>query len=104
MIVVVAKVQTDAERRDELVRIGQAAAAKSREEAGCIDYRLYQATDDPLSFVMVEEWESQEALDAHFRTDHIREFMGAVPKLVSAPPDIRFHDVSGTRTLGDVRG
>jgi quinol monooxygenase YgiN len=102
MIVVIGKVTTDSERRDELIRLGETVAAASREEAGCLGYRVFQATDDENAFVFVEEWESREALDAHFATEHIATFMAAFPKTLAAPPDVQFHDVSGTRTLAEV--
>ncbi len=104
MIVVVGKVTTDSERREELIRLGETVAAASREEPGCLGYRLYQATDDENAFVFVEEWEDREALDAHFRTPHIATFMRAFPKTLAAPPDVRFHDVSGSRSLAEVSG
>jgi quinol monooxygenase YgiN len=104
MIVVVGKVWTDAQQRAELVRVGEAVATASREEAGCLDYRVYQRTDDENAFVFVEEWESREALDAHFATAHVATFMRDLAPLMTAPPDVKFHDVSGSRTLADVSG
>jgi quinol monooxygenase YgiN len=102
MIVVVGRVSTDAERRDELMRAGQAVAAASREEAGCINYRLYVDTESADDFVFVEEWESDEALQAHFKTAHIAQFMSALPPLLAGAPDVRFHTVANTRGLRDV--
>jgi quinol monooxygenase YgiN len=104
MIVVVGRVRTDADRRAELIRIGQAVAAASREEAGCIDYRLYEDTENSNEFVFVEEWENDEALQQHFRTPHIAAFMGAIPPAIVAPPDVQFHEVASTRDLGEVSG
>jgi quinol monooxygenase YgiN len=101
MIVVVGRVSTDAERREELVRVGEALVAGSRQDPGCIRYGMFAATDDPNSFVFVEEWESQELLSAHFRTQHVADFMTAVPALLTAPPDVAFHDIESTRTLAD---
>ena len=46
MIVVVGRVSTDAEKRGALIRAGQALAAASRAETGCISYRLYEDTED----------------------------------------------------------
>jgi quinol monooxygenase YgiN len=66
MIVVIGRVQSNAEKRDALVRIGEAVAEASREEAGCISYRLYEDTELENEFVFVEEWESREALRNHF--------------------------------------
>jgi len=104
MIVVVARVSTDAERRDEMVRLGQTVAAASREEAGCLNYALYQNTESENDFVMVEEWEDDEALQRHFRTAHIAAFMGALPATLVAPPDVRFHTIESTRDLSNVAG
>jgi quinol monooxygenase YgiN len=36
MVVVVGRVQTDADKREALIRVGQAVAAASRQEPGCI--------------------------------------------------------------------
>jgi quinol monooxygenase YgiN len=102
MIVVVARVQTDVERRDELIRLGQTVAAASREEAGCLNYTLYEDTESRNHFVMVEEWEDDEALQRHFKTAHIAEFMSAMPATLVAPPDIRFHTVESSRDLSNV--
>ncbi len=104
MIVVVGRVRTDADKREELIRVGQALATASRAEAGCISYRFYEDTEISNDFVFVEEWESDEALQLHFKTVHIAEFMQAVPTTVVAPPEVRFHDVARSRRLGDVSG
>jgi quinol monooxygenase YgiN len=101
MIVVTGRVRTDAARRAELVRIGQAVAVASREEEGCLGYRLYQDTEDENAFVFVEEWESLEILKRHFATPHIATFMRAIPEALVAPADVRFHDVARTYGLAD---
>ncbi len=102
MIVVVGRVKTDDANRDELVRIGQTVAAASRTEAGCISYRLYEDTELVNEFVFIEEWEDDEALQRHFATSHIREFMRAIPATLVAPPDVKFHTVASTVDLAEV--
>jgi quinol monooxygenase YgiN len=102
MIVVVGRVRTDADRRDALVRIGQAVAQASRQEPGCISYRLYEDTERDGEFVFVEEWETSEALQRHFATSHIREFMQAIPGAIVAPPDVKFHTIASTTDLADM--
>ena len=103
MIVVVGRVQTDADKREALMRVGQAVAAASRKEAGCISYRLYEDTELENEFVFVEEWESSEALQRHFTTPHVGEFMQAIPATVVGPPDVKFHTIASTMDLADVR-
>jgi quinol monooxygenase YgiN len=102
VIVVVGRVQTDAGRRAELIRVGQTVARASRTEAGCIGYRLYADTEQEDAFVFIEEWEDEPALRRHFATAHIAEFMRAMPALLTAPPDVRFHTVASSMSLADV--
>ncbi len=102
MIVVVGRVQTDADRRSDLIRIGQAVATASRQEDGCISYRLYEDTEAANEFVFVEEWESDEALQRHFATDHINEFMSAIRGAIVGSAEVKFHTVARTRDLSNV--
>jgi quinol monooxygenase YgiN len=102
MIVVVGRVQTDAGRRAEFVRIGQAVAAASRLEPGCISYRVYQDTENENDFVFVEEWESDAALQQHFATSHVAEFLQAIRATLVAPPDVKFHSIASSMDLADV--
>src|SRR5262249_17963682 len=102
MIVVNGTLQTDDERRARAIEIGQAVAAASRAEDGCISYRVCQDSEDPNLLVFVEEGESEEALQQHFRTPHIATFMGAVPGVAAAPPDVKFHTIASTKGLADV--
>jgi quinol monooxygenase YgiN len=104
MIVVVGRVRTDAENREALVQVGQAVGAASRSESGCISYRMYEDTEIENDFVFVEEWESSEALQRHFATPHVREFMRAIPATIVAPPDVKFHTIATSMDLADVSG
>jgi quinol monooxygenase YgiN len=102
MIVVVGRVQTNADKREDLIRIGQAVAQASRAEAGCISYRVYEDTEVENDFVFVEEWENGEALQRHFATAHIAEFMGAILESVVSAPDVKFHTIESSMDLADV--
>jgi quinol monooxygenase YgiN len=102
MIVVVGRVQTDADRRAALIGVGQAVASASREEAECISYRQYEDVERTNEFVFVEEWESSDALQQHFATKHVGEFMRAIPATIVAPPDVKFHTIASTMDLAEV--
>ena len=47
-------------------------------DEGCISYALYQDAANPLHTAMIEEWESQEALDKHMKSAHL---LGFIPKM-----------------------
>ncbi|MDQ6811583.1 MAG: antibiotic biosynthesis monooxygenase [Actinomycetota bacterium] len=103
MIVVIGRVVTDAAKREQLVRIAHAVASTSREEEGCRSYRIYEDTEISNEFVFVEEWEDQAALERHFGTPHVAEFMQAIPETVVATPDVRFHTIASTVDLAEVQ-
>ena len=65
----------------------------TRQEAGCIFYELMQNSADPTDFVFVEEWETQELLDAHLNSQHIQQAASQLNGLAAMPPDIRCYQL-----------
>jgi quinol monooxygenase YgiN len=49
-----------------------ALAPVVRAEPGCLRYDLHAVEDDPDRFVLIEEWASAEALQAHDDSPHMR--------------------------------
>lgn len=47
-------------------------AAATRQEQGCLRYDLFESAASPGTFVTLEEWRSQEDLDAHLRSEHVQ--------------------------------
>jgi quinol monooxygenase YgiN len=54
--------------------------------------------------VFVEEWESDTALQEHFASSHVAEFMQAIQATLVAPPDVKFHTIASSMDLADVIG
>lgn len=100
MIVVIGRVRCQPDERAALEGLLATMQQKSREEDGCISYGFFQSIEDDTEYVAVEEWESQEALDAHFKQPHLGEFSAGLAKTVSAAPTVAFHEVTGTAALG----
>ena len=57
----------------------------TKEEDGCLAFDLYESLGDDGEMVMVEIWESKEALDKHMQTDHFKEFVPAGEQYKSKP-------------------
>ena len=68
-------------------------------EPGCRSYRFYTDLTDPDTMLIVEEWESGEALRAHFGTPHMAEFSRALAGLVASPPIVTRYVVSSVGPL-----
>jgi len=65
-------------KADEFQEIVKKLIEPTRKEKGCIFYECARSNDDPQKFVMMENWESREALDEHFKAPH---FVELVPKM-----------------------
>lgn len=52
-------------KRDVAMAAMRAVSDATETEAGCIRYRFYADFDDPLHFLLYEEWESLAHLQAH---------------------------------------
>lgn len=53
----------------------------TRAEAGCIEYTFSRAIDEPRRFMLTERWQDAAALQSHFATSHMREFLNAARAL-----------------------
>lgn len=67
----------------------RALVAASREEEGCLAYDLYESAAAPGTFVTVERWTGQDALDEHLQSPHIEEALAATKGGLSG--DIAVH-------------
>jgi len=73
------------DERDVTIAALRAVTARSREDAGCIDYWWSEDVGEPCRFRFFECWESEAAFDAHqaqpyeheFMTDHVSRIVGA---------------------------
>ncbi len=74
MIVIAGRARIQTSEKENAVRAGSVMAVASRDEPGCVDYRFGIDIEDPLVVHVFEQWESAEALEAHFTTPHFAAF------------------------------
>ena len=55
----------------------------TRDELGCITYEFFVGLSDPNTLMLFQEWETMEALMAHFQTDHMEDFLRDLPSVVA---------------------
>ena len=51
---------------------------KTRSEKGCLFYSLFQNVSRPGDFLFYEEYENQEALDIHSKSEYLQTFRASV--------------------------
>ncbi len=77
----------------EFEQIAGAAAARVRaEDAGCEAYAIYKSLDDESEYVLVESWETQEALTAHGTSPAIADMQKIGPLLAARPRRHAYED------------
>ena len=93
MIYVLARVEVAAGRRDDFLAEYREVVPKVRSEEGCIEYGA--AIDKPTGIaaqrvlgdnavVIVEKWDSLEALKAHLDAPHMNEYRQRVKEIVTS--------------------
>ena len=65
-----------------------ALAAESRKEEGCISYEVFESAAVAGTFVTVEVWTGQEALDAHMQSPHFQAALGKFGEHLAGVPGI----------------
>jgi quinol monooxygenase YgiN len=74
----------------------EALVRPSRKDPGCLRYDLCQDLSEPTRFAMIEEWESEAALEAHLAQPWLNKAIEQLgPMLAGRPVVARMRDVSG---------
>ncbi|ARU63662.1 antibiotic biosynthesis monooxygenase [Tumebacillus avium] len=92
MIIIHAYIKVKPERREEYLELSKGIVAGSQAEAGNLAYQLFEEAGNPNSFVIVEKWKDQAAVDFHNQTAHFQSFISAVPELLAEPTRVELFD------------
>lgn len=99
MIVVSGEIEVSPEGREAGVAAAIEMARATVEEAGCISYRFYADLERANVFRVFEEWETQEALDEHFQTEHMRVFRAKLGEIGLLSRRVKSYQVSAVADL-----
>lgn len=80
-------------RENEVKAILADLVAPSRREVDCFQYDLLISPGDPRDFCFVERWASDQALDRHAETAHVKTALERAEGLIQGPPDVRRYRV-----------
>ena len=98
MIVGTIRILPPRNRRADVLGILLSVQGPIRARPGCCACDIYEEQGPEQAVVLIERFESQEALQAHVRSEAYRRILGAV-ELSGARPDIRFEQVSASEGL-----
>ena len=81
-------------RRSELILALERAEREAAEMPGCRRYTFAATLADPDRFLLISEWDSQEALDAHYRSQTFARFQFDLHGLLAQQSDMTIYAVS----------
>jgi quinol monooxygenase YgiN len=94
MIVIAGTIPIDPTKHAEAAAAVTAMMRDTLAEDGCHAYQFSFAADDPAKLCIFEEWESQEALDAHFAMPHMATFMASASSFIVGRADVAKYAVT----------
>jgi len=87
--------------REDALKLMHRMAVASRAEVGCISYEFYVALSDPNSLLLFQEWESVDALQGHFDTVHMEEFLKELPDVLDGEVTTRRYEVRSSSEMAE---
>ena len=75
MIIVHSTFHLESEFRDAAIEQMKHMATLCVAEHGCLSYEYFQGLTDPNQVVLLQEWENEKSLQAHYQTEHMSVFV-----------------------------
>ncbi len=102
MIITTIRMTVPNEKRQEMLQTVSTLTGTVRKEHGCRACDFYIDTENADSFLLMEEWDTQEDFDRHVRAPAFSALLGALTLLVKRP-DVRINAVAGTSGMEKIK-
>ena len=84
-ITVIARLKAKPGFESRLEELAKGLIEPTRAEAGCVNYVLHRDLEDPAVYYFYEIWRSQEDLNLHFQTLHLKRALEIAPEILAEP-------------------
>lgn len=88
VVTVIARIKAREGKSQEVESVLTDLIGPTREEPGCISYVLHRSNNDERSFLFVESWASQAALEEHLQRPYLQAFVARADELLAEPLDV----------------
>ena len=92
--IITARVFVKAEKVADFIQAARPLIDSSKAEAGCESYMLYQNPYEKTSFIFVEVWKDQVAIDNHFSMSYFKAFGPKTKDWLLQPTELKIFDVT----------
>jgi len=93
MIIGTVRILPPPDRHAAVLEVLQSVQGRVRAQPGCAACDIFDEHGPEPAIVLLERWETDEALEAHLRSEMYRRILGAI-ELSGGRPDVRFEHVS----------
>ena len=100
MLVIAGTVSIDPANVETATEAAIVMMQETRKEPGCISYTFSASLEEPGTYRIFEEWESQEALDAHFTAPHMATFQKAMGGMGVRAMEVQRYEIAKVGPLG----
>jgi len=98
MIIGTVRILPPPDRHAAVLEVLQSVQGTVRAQPGCAACDIFDEQGPESAVVLFERWSTEEALEAHLRSDLYRRILGAI-ELSGGRPDIRFERVSSSEGI-----
>ncbi|WP_254536884.1 putative quinol monooxygenase [Halomarina litorea] len=99
MILQYAIIPIDPDSHDEAIEALTELGQRSREEEGVLEYRVTTDVDDDAVIRIFEQYEDEEAVEAHMTSEHFEAFQEQIPDFVGGEVELYKYEVSDSTQL-----
>ncbi len=95
VVIAIAEMFAISGRREELATLLERFERWASGEPGCRRYTFAATLAEPSRFVLISEWESQEAVDMHYRSEAFADFQFGLEGLLARPSELTIYSAEG---------
>ena len=88
--VLIGKMKARPHCEEKLEQVLKSLSTGTYTEPGCLRYALHRDSKDASIFVLIEAWESPDALQAHFSAPHFRDCFPLIQSLIEGEPHLTY--------------
>ncbi len=81
MIALVAKCFVKDGKTNDFMALAKSMVTETQKENGCIFYNIFKNNETDNEFAFIEQWESEESLEAHKVSRHFKNLVPEIAKI-----------------------
>lgn len=94
MIIIHANIKVKSQYREAFLEEAGLVSKPSKAEFGNISYHYYEDLEEANSFIFVEQWKDEQAIQQHEETSHFKKFVQEIETLISEPIHVELFEAS----------